>query len=129
VGGRELWVLPDGVGRTFSTTRRRARELLLISQSSRKTISASSLPLWDAQRRWKPFAKEFAQDLAHHKVEHITVDSNVADRPPLWAKTCAEPPGSPEKTFNALGRENVNLIAIAQGSSNATFPSSSKSKP
>jgi len=34
---------------------------------------------------------------------------------PWLARTCAEPRESPEKTFNALGRENVNLIAIAPG--------------
>jgi len=70
----------------------------------------------DAQRTVEALRKEFAQDLAHHKVEHITVDSNVA----IVAVVCENMRGTPGiagKTFNALGRENVNLIAIAQGSS------------
>ena len=60
--------------------------------------------------------KEFAQDLAHHKVEHITVDSNVAIVA-VVGENMRGTPGIAGKTFNALGRENVNLIAIAQGSS------------
>jgi bifunctional aspartokinase / homoserine dehydrogenase 1 len=59
--------------------------------------------------------REFAQDLAHEKVEHITLDPTVA----LVTVVGKNMRGSETvgRTFTALGRENVNIIAIAQGSS------------
>jgi aspartokinase len=60
--------------------------------------------------------KEFAQDLAHEVVDHITVDPNVAIVA-VVGENMRGTPGVAGKTFNALGQEKVNLIAIAQGSS------------
>jgi len=74
----------------------------------------------DAQRTVEALRKEFAQDLAHHKVEHITVDSNIAIVA-VVGENMRGTPGIAGRTFNALGRENVNLIAIAQGSSESNI--------
>jgi len=64
--------------------------------------------------------KEFAQDLAHHNVEHITTDPNIAIVA-VVGENMRGTPGIAGKTFNALGREGVNLIAIAQGSSESNI--------
>ena len=74
----------------------------------------------DAQKTVEALRKEFSQDLAHHKVEHITVDSNIAIVA-VVGENMRGTPGVAGKTFNALGRENVNLIAIAQGSSESNI--------
>ena len=60
--------------------------------------------------------KEFAQDVAHEKVEHITVDPTIAIVA-VVGENMRGTPGVAGRTFNAVGRENVNIIAIAQGSS------------
>jgi aspartokinase len=54
-------------------------------------------------------------DLEHEKVEHITLDSTVA----VVTVVGKNMRGSAivGRTFTALGRENLNIIAIAQGSS------------
>jgi aspartokinase len=54
-------------------------------------------------------------DLAHEKVEHITLDPTVA----IVTVVGKNMRGSAivGRTFTALGRENLNIIAIAQGSS------------
>jgi aspartokinase len=54
-------------------------------------------------------------DLAHEKVEHITLDPTVA----IVTVVGKNMRGSATvgRTFTALGRENLNIIAIAQGSS------------
>ena len=44
---------------------------------------------------------------------------------PLWARTCVVR-RTVGRTFTALGRENLNIIAIAQGSSECNFPSCAK---
>jgi aspartokinase/homoserine dehydrogenase 1 len=116
VGGPGIVGLPDVVGRTFSTTAEVRANVLLISQSSSQNDICFIVSTADAQRTVDALRNEFAQDLAHQKVEHITVDSTIAIVAVVGEKMRGIP-GIAGKTFNALGRENVNLIAIAQGSS------------
>jgi aspartokinase len=49
-------------------------------------------------------------------VEHITVNPNIAIVAAI-GENMHGTPGIAGRTFSALGRENVNIIAIAQGSS------------
>jgi len=120
VGGPGIVGLPDVVGRTFSTTAEVRANVLLISQSSSQNDICFIVSTVDAKRTVEALRKEFAQDLAHHKVEHITVDSNIAIVA-VVGENMRGTPGIAGRTFNALGRENVNLIAIAQGSSESNI--------
>jgi aspartokinase/homoserine dehydrogenase 1 len=120
VGGPGIVGLPDVVGRTFSTTAEVRANVLLISQSSSQNDICFIVSTTDAQRTVEALRKEFAHDLAHHKVEHITVDSKIAIVA-VVGENMRGTPGIAGKTFNALGRENVNLIAIAQGSSESNI--------
>jgi len=120
VGGPGIVGLPDVVGRTFSTTAEVRANVLLISQSSSQNDICFIVSAADAQRTVDALRREFAQDLAHEKVEHITVDTNIAIVA-VVGENMRGTPGVAGKTFNALGRENVNLIAIAQGSSESNI--------
>src|ERR1700682_348484 len=120
VGGPGIVGLPDVVGRTFSTTAALRANVLLISQSSSQNDICFIVSTADAERTVEALRREFAQDLAHHKVEHITVDPNIAIVA-VVGENMRGTPGIAGKTFNALGRENVNLIAIAQGSSESNI--------
>jgi aspartokinase len=60
--------------------------------------------------------QKFAQNLAEEKVEHITCDPGVA----IVTLVGQKMRGASEimsRTLYALGREKVNVIALAQGSS------------
>jgi aspartokinase/homoserine dehydrogenase 1 len=116
VGGPGIVGLPDVVGRTFSTTAEVRANVLLISQSSSQNDICFSVSSADAQRTVEGLRKEFAQDLAHEKVEHITVDPHIAIVA-VVGQNMRGIPGIAGKTFNTLGKEGVNIIAIAQGSS------------
>lgn len=120
VGGPGIVGLPDVVGRTFSTTAEVRANVLLISQSSSQNDICFIVSAADAKRTVEALRKEFAQDVAHEKVEHITLDSNIAIVA-VVGENMRGTPGIAGKTFNALGRENVNLIAIAQGSSESNI--------
>jgi aspartate kinase len=120
VGGPGIVGLPDVVGRTFSTTAEVRANVLLISQSSSQNDICFIVSAADAQRTVEALRKEFAQDLAHEKVEHITIDTNIAIVA-VVGENMRGTPGVAGRTFNALGRENVNLIAIAQGSSESNI--------
>jgi bifunctional aspartokinase / homoserine dehydrogenase 1 len=88
---------------------------LLISQSSSQNDICLVVSAPVAEQTAAALRREFAQDLAHEKVEHITLDPTVA----LVTVVGRNMRGSETvgRTFTALGRENVNIIAIAQGSS------------
>jgi len=120
VGGPGIVGLPDVVGRTFSTTAEVRANVLLISQSSSQNDICFIVSTADAQRTVEALRKEFAHDLAHHKVEHISVDSNIAIVA-VVGENMRGTPGIAGRTFNALGRDNVNVIAIAQGSSESNI--------
>jgi bifunctional aspartokinase / homoserine dehydrogenase 1 len=116
VGGPGIIGLPDVVGRTFSTTAEVRANVLLISQSSSQNDICFGIYSGDAQKTVDALRKEFAQDLDHHKVEHIRVDPHIAIVAVVGQNMCGTP-GIAGKTFNAMGKAGVNLIAIAQGSS------------
>jgi aspartokinase/homoserine dehydrogenase 1 len=120
VGGPGIVGLPDVVGRTFSTTAELRANVLLISQSSSQNDICFVVSDSDATRTVEALRKEFAQDLAHHKVEHVTVVSNIAIVA-VVGENMRGTPGVAGRTFAALGRENINLIAIAQGSSESNI--------
>lgn len=120
VGGPGIVGLPDVVGRTFSTTAEVRANVLLISQSSSQNDICFIVSAVDAQRTVDAMRKEFVQDLAHQKVEHVNVDPNIAIVA-VVGENMRGIPGVAGRTFNAMGRESINIIAIAQGSSESNI--------
>jgi aspartokinase/homoserine dehydrogenase 1 len=112
--------VPDVVGRTFSTTAEVHANVLLISQSSSQNDICFIVASTDAKRTVDALRREFAQDVAHEKVEHITIDPNIAIVA-VVGENMRGTPGVAGRVFIALGRENVNVIAIAQGSSESNI--------
>ncbi len=120
LGGPGIVGVPDVVGRTFSTTAEVHASVLLISQSSSQNDICFIVTSSDAKRTVDALRKEFEQDLAHEKVEHITVDPNIAIVA-VVGENMRGTPGVAGRVFIALGQENVNIIAIAQGSSESNI--------
>ncbi len=116
VGGPGIVGVPDVVGRTFSTTAQLRAEILLISQSSSQNDICFIVAKAHAQATLEALREEFAQDLAHQVVDHITIDPDIAIVA-VVGENMRGTPGVAGRTFHALGREGVNIIAIAQGSS------------
>jgi bifunctional aspartokinase / homoserine dehydrogenase 1 len=127
VGGPGIVGLTDVVGRTFSTTAEVRANILLISQSSSQNDICFIVAAPDAKRTVDALRREFAQDVAHEKVEHITMDASIAIVA-VVGENMRGTPGVAGRTFMAVGRGNVNIIAIAQGSSetNISFVVSEK---
>src|SRR6516225_2654045 len=116
VGGPGIVGVTDVVGRTFSTTAGLRAEVLLISQSSSQNDICFIVAKAHARATLEALRKEFALDLAHQVVDHITMDPDIAIVA-VVGENMRGTPGVAGRTFHALGQENVNMIAIAQGSS------------
>ena len=120
VGGPGIVGVPDVVGRTFSTTAELRANVLLISQSSSQNDICFIVAAGDAERTVEALRREFSGDLSHEVVEHITVDPNIAIVA-VVGENMRGTRGVAGRTFAAMGRDNVNIIAIAQGSSESNI--------
>lgn len=116
VGGPGIVGVRDVLGRTFKTTAAVQADVLLVSQSSSQNEICFVVPSAIAKRTIEALRCEFAQDLAHEEVEHITLNPDVAIVA-VVGENMRGTPGIVGRTLGALGRENVSIIAIAQGSS------------
>jgi aspartokinase/homoserine dehydrogenase 1 len=116
VGGPGIVGVPDVVGRTFSTTAELRANVLLISQSSSQNDICFIVATADAQRTLEALRREFASDLSHEVVDHVTVDPKIAIVA-VVGENMRGTRGIAGRTFAAMGRDNINIIAIAQGSS------------
>ena len=116
VGGPGLVGVQDVLGRTFATTTAARTDVLLISQSSSQNDICLVVSSAHAKRTLEALRHEFSHDLAHEKAEHITLDPTVAIVTVVGQKVRGMA-GVAGRIFAALGRENVDVIAIAHGAS------------
>ena len=120
VGGPGVVGVSDALARALRTTATVRADLMLTSQSSSPNdiclvvSSALAKPMVDALRL------EFAQDLAHEKVRHITLDPTVAIVT-VVGQNMRDRSGIAGRACRALGRESVNIIAVAEKTSESNI--------
>jgi bifunctional aspartokinase / homoserine dehydrogenase 1 len=119
VGGPGIVGVSDVLGRTFAITAAVRANVLLISQSSSQNDICLVVASSAAERTVEALRREFAQDLAPEKVEHVTLDQTVALVTVVGKNMHGS--GTVGRALAALGRENVNVVAIAQGSSGSNI--------
>jgi aspartate kinase len=116
VGGRGIVGLPGVAAKTFTAAASAQANVLLISQSSSGNDICFIIDAGDAPRTVAELRAAFASDLAHREVEHINVNADIAIVAVVGDRMRGTP-GIAGRTFSALGRRGINIIAIAQGSS------------
>jgi aspartate kinase len=116
IGGPATVGVRDVLGRTFTTTAAVQADVLLISQSSSQNDISFVIPTAHAKCAIEALRREFAHDLAHKDVDHIAVNPNVAIVT-IVGENMRGTPGIVGRACGALSRKNVDLFAIAQGSS------------
>jgi aspartokinase/homoserine dehydrogenase 1 len=116
VGGRGIVGVPGVAAKTFAAAGLARANVLLISQSSSGNDICFIVNSEDAARTVASLRETFAYDLRHQQVEHITVNPEIAVVA-VVGDMMRGTPGIAGRTFSALGRRGINIIAIAQGSS------------
>jgi aspartate kinase len=116
LGGPGLVGVQDVLGRTFATATAIRSDVLLISQSSSQNDICLVVSSTHAERTLEALRHEFSHDLAHEKAEHITLDATAAIVTVVGQKVRGMA-GIAGRIFAALGRENVDVLAIAHGAS------------
>jgi bifunctional aspartokinase / homoserine dehydrogenase 1 len=116
VGGPGIVGLTDVLARSFGAMSTIRANVLLVSQSSSQNDICFVIPSTDEKRAVEALRNAFAPEIAEETVEHVSARPEVAIVA-VVGENMRGIPGVAGRTFSALGRENVNIIAIAQGSS------------
>jgi aspartokinase/homoserine dehydrogenase 1 len=103
-------------GRLFSLLSREQINVVLITQSSSEHSITFAVKPSDAIKAVKLISKEFDLELQAKKLDKPEVENGLAVLA-IVGENMKHTPGISGKLFHALGRNGVNVHAIAQGSS------------
>lgn len=115
VGGPGMLGLTGIAARIFGAVARAGVNTLLISQASSEQSICLVVMQRHADAAVSELRRELALDLSHHDVEHVGVQGPAAIVAVVGSGMRGTP-GIAGRAFGALGRAGVNIIAIAQGS-------------
>jgi len=116
VQGAGMSGVPGFAARVFDTTAAERISVLMISQASSENSICLVVPSDSTKRLESALRKMFSQELARHDVEKVAIEAPVAIVSAV-GEGMRGTPGVAARLFGALGRAKVNVIAIAQGSS------------
>jgi len=103
-------------GRLFSLLAREQINIILITQSSSEHSITFAVQPDDAERAKTLIEQEFELELLANKLEKPAIERSLAVLA-VVGENMKQTPGVSGKLFHALGRNGVNVRAIAQGSS------------
>lgn len=103
-------------GRLFSLLSREQINVVLITQSSSEHSITFAVNPNDAEKAMHLMQKEFELELEAEKLDALQIEGNLAVLA-IVGENMKHTPGMSGKLFHALGRNGVNVRAIAQGSS------------
>lgn len=103
-------------GRLFSLLSREQINVVLITQSSSEHSITFAVKPADAIKALNLISKEFELELEARKLEYPQVETGLSVLA-VVGENMKHTPGMSARLFNALGRNGVNVRAIAQGSS------------
>ncbi len=116
VGGPGIVGLTDVLARSFAATAATRTNVFLVSQSSSQNDICFVIATADEKRALAALREAFAPEIAEQTVEHVNTNPDVAIVAAV-GENMKGIPGVAGRIFTALGHENVNIMAIAQGSS------------
>ena len=116
VCGPAIAGVPNLLGRTFTAAAAARAEVLLILQSSSQNEVRFVVPSAVAKDTVEALRGEFAKNLADEPEDHITLDTTIGVMT-VVGQNMRQVSSVIRRTISALERENVNIIAFAQGSS------------
>lgn len=116
VEGRGMIGVPGVAAKVFSTVAQEGISVLMISQSSSEQNICFVINKEVSQRALSALEKAFELELAHRNIDRIWAQDDVVIIAAVGAGMRGTP-GIAAKVFGALGRRSINIISIAQGSS------------
>jgi len=103
-------------GRLFTALSNHAISVILISQASSEHSICFSIDPKNAQRASEVLEKEFASEITHGYIDGISIEKNLSIIA-IVGEGMKKSTGVSGKLFSVLGKNGINVVATAQGSS------------
>jgi len=116
VAGNGMLGVPGIAARTFAALQRRRLSVSLISQASSEHSICFSVPDAAARDARQALAQEFSEEIERREIDGVEVRHGVATIA-VVGLGMAGTPGVAAGVFSALSAGGINVVAIAQGSS------------
>ncbi len=116
INGRGMLGIPGIAERVFKCTARTKSNVFMISQSSSEQNICFAVSSGDVRRLVENLREEFSEELKEGAIDSIESDNKISVVSAVGAGIKSAPNVS-GKIFSALGRNGINVLAIAQGSS------------
>ena len=116
VTGNGMLGVPGIAARTFEALFQQGTSVSLISQSSSEQSICFSVPEAAAKRARDRLAEEFRNEIARQEIDGVELQTGLATLAVVGIGM-AGAPGIAARLFGALAQAGVNIVAIAQGSS------------
>ena len=116
VTGNGMLGVPGIAARTFDTLQRAGISVSLITQGSSEASICFSVPEAQAAPRRGALLKEFREEIARQEIDGVEVRPGMATVA-VVGRGMAGARGVAARVFGALAHAGINIVAIAQGSS------------
>jgi aspartate kinase len=114
--GRGMLGVPGVAARTFGAVAATGTSVPLITQASSEQSICFAVPAHAAEQVISSLENEFQKELVRRDIDRVWATEEAAIVT-IVGVGMRNTPGIAGKIFSALGENNVNVIAIAQGSS------------
>jgi aspartokinase/homoserine dehydrogenase 1 len=116
VTGNGMLGVPGIAARTFEALYRQGTSVSLISQSSSEQSICFSVPEASAKRARDRLLEVFREEIARNEIDGVEIVGGLATLAVVGIGMAGHP-GIAARVFGALSSAGVNIVAIAQGSS------------
>jgi aspartokinase/homoserine dehydrogenase 1 len=116
IEGAGMIGVPGVSARTFGAVARAGTSVLMISQSSSEQGICFVVPTGEVEKVLTALQEEMARELERRDIERIRPQDDIVILAVVGAGMKGTP-GIASRVFGALGAHRINVIAIAQGSS------------
>ncbi len=116
VAGRGMMGVPGIAARTFAAVAQRNANVLMISQASSEQSICFVVPEGDAEGVRAALATTFGEEIRRRLIDRVAVEPEIVIVA-VVGEGMRGTPGIAARLFSALGERSLNVIAVAQGSS------------
>ncbi len=120
VEGRGMLGVPGVAARTFAAIASTGTNISLISQASSEQAICIAVPAAAAERVIAAIQDEFYREIQGKDIDRVWATDEVVILT-VVGEGMRSTPGVAGKVFSALGEQRINVIAIAQGSSEVSI--------
>ncbi|MEL7118900.1 MAG: bifunctional aspartate kinase/homoserine dehydrogenase I [Bacteroidota bacterium] len=114
--GSGMFGVPGTAGRLFNTLAQEEINIILITQGSSEYSISFAIQPRHALRAKKAIEKTFAQEISTGTVDPVKIEDDLCVVA-IIGENMRYQPGIAGRLFRALGKNGINIVAIAQGSS------------